>query len=97
MLARVVWADRANDDLRAILDFIATDSPNAAARYIAGLESACSRLADFPALGRRYDEFTRVLVYRNHLAFYENDIATGTVTILTVLDGRRDLERLLDR
>jgi len=32
MLARVVWADRANDDLRAILDFIAIDSPNAALR-----------------------------------------------------------------
>ena len=50
MPVEVVWLDQALDDLSAILDFISTESPKAAAKYVAGLRKGCERLRDFPLI-----------------------------------------------
>jgi len=96
MAAEVHWLDQAKRDLREILDHIALDSPYAAERYVAELQTACDRLKLFPLSGRRYDDNFRVLVFRNHLIFHSHDAESGVVSIVTVLDGRRDLARLLE-
>jgi toxin ParE1/3/4 len=97
MAAEVLWLDQAKDDLREILDYIATDNPQAGGRYVAGLYAACSRLATFPMSERRFNDEFRVLIFRNHLVFHQFDEATDIVSIVMVLDGRRDLSRLFEQ
>lgn len=95
MAAEIVWSDEAKEDLNAILDFIAEESPSAAANYVTGIIHACRKLADFPELGRRYGENFRRVVFRNHLVFYEHDPVSQRVLIIAVIDGRRDLADLV--
>jgi toxin ParE1/3/4 len=95
MTVDVVWLDQAKDDLREILDFIAQDNPSAAAAYVDGIEQACNRLADFPDSGSVYDSRFRRIVFRNHLIFYSHDAESRTASIVAVIDGRRDVSRLL--
>lgn len=96
MPAEIIWLDEAKDDVREILEYIAIENPHAANRYVSGLAEACQKLADFPLSGRRYDEGFRCLVLRNHLIFYDFDDVSDRVHIAAVIDGRRDVEKLLN-
>jgi toxin ParE1/3/4 len=95
MAAELFWLDDARDDIRSILEYIATENPNAAARYVATLIESCGRLADFPLSGRRYNADFRTIVFRNHLMFFRFDEQANEVTIVAVMDGRRDIETLI--
>ena len=44
---------------------------------------------------QRYDDEFRVLVFRN--VFHQYDEAAGIVSIVMVLDSRRDLSRLFEQ
>ena len=96
MPARVVWLDQAQDDLQAISEYIAAESPKAAAKYVDGILVACAKLDQFPRSGRSYNSHYRVLVVKKHLIFYTHNEVAGEVTITTILDGRRDIAALLD-
>jgi plasmid stabilization system protein ParE len=48
MAADIHWLDQAQDDLEEILRFISTESPKAAAKYVAAIREAAARLAEFP-------------------------------------------------
>jgi plasmid stabilization system protein ParE len=95
MQAETVWLDQALDDIKAILDYISADSPKAAARYVRELQESCERLRDFPLSGRAYANGYRCLVFRNHLALHRFDEASGVVSIVRIIDARRDIDRLL--
>lgn len=95
MAAELVWREQALDDIRAIIEYIAGDRPQAARHYVDSLGNACERLRDFPLSGRAYGPRYRVLVFRNHLAIYLFDATANTVFIARVLDGRRDIARIL--
>ena len=97
MAAKVRWLDQAKDDLRDTLDHIAVENPSAAERYVVELQAACERLAPFPLSGRRYNDQFRVLVFRNHLVFHDYDEAAGIVSVVMVIDGRRDLTRFFEK
>jgi plasmid stabilization system protein ParE len=94
MAVEIVWLDQAKDDLRKLLEFIAEENPAAAANYVAGIRQACIKLADFPESGSRHDSKFRRIVFRNHLVFYRQDIENGTVSVVAIIDGRRDLATL---
>lgn len=96
MAVRIVWSDEALDDLNAISDYIRGKSATAATKYTDAILAACAKLDSFPESGRRYNQRYRALVVRNHVVFYEYDRAERTV-IATVLDGRRDIESLLEK
>ena len=64
MAAKVVWLDQAKDDLRAILDYLHPHNPRAALDYVFEVEQSCSKLADFPLQGRKYDERYRAIITR---------------------------------
>lgn len=96
IVADIQWLEQAREDLLKLLDFIAGENPRAAVDYVQDLQLACGKLAEFPSSGRRYNETFRVLVFRNHLIFYSYEEASRLVSIVTVLDGRRDIARLLD-
>jgi plasmid stabilization system protein ParE len=99
----VEFALVAQHDLQAIVEFIATDDPVAAARVLDQIESRTASLQRMPERGRVVPELAAVgihtyrelvvgpwrLVYR---------ITGKTVYVLAVLDGRRNIEDvLLDR
>jgi plasmid stabilization system protein ParE len=96
MAADIHWLDQAQDDLEEILRFISTESPKAAAKYVAAIREAAARLAEFPQSGRAYDAKRRVLVVRNHFIFYRFDATDNEIVIVGLIDGRRDLEKILD-
>ncbi|WP_159592920.1 type II toxin-antitoxin system RelE/ParE family toxin [Chelativorans xinjiangense] len=95
MAVEIVWSDEAKEDIQRLLDFIAAENPTAAANYVRGLEDACQKLVDFPQAGRLYRDEARCIVFRNHIILYSYEEQTGQALILTVADGRRDLDTLL--
>jgi len=55
-MAKVIWAPTALNDLDAIAEYIAKDSPDRAALFVARLIDATDPLADFPEPGRLIPE-----------------------------------------
>jgi toxin ParE1/3/4 len=55
----VRWTPQASDDLQAIYDFIARDSPHYAQLTVEDLLAAIDRLEQFPLLGRHVPERNR--------------------------------------
>lgn len=95
MAAGVVWLDQAKDDIRELIDFLYPENPAAAFGYVDELERACNRLADFPLQGWQYNDRYRAMLVRHHLIFYRYENDENKVVIVTVIDGRRDLSRIL--
>lgn len=55
MAHQLLFSPRTAADLRAILDFIARERPQAARRVVAAIERAVAILADHPESGRQTD------------------------------------------
>ncbi len=55
----VRWTPQAADDLQAIYDFIARDSPHYAQLTVEGILTAIDRLEKFPLMGRHVPERPR--------------------------------------
>lgn len=85
---RVEYTDPALDDVIAITEYIARDSPLAADRVKDRIFAATDRLADHPGMGRpgRVGR-TRELIVRPYIVAYH--VRDQTVEILAVIDGRR--------
>jgi toxin ParE1/3/4 len=97
---RVRWAEVAVRDLEELVAYIATESPENAERVLARLEQRASTLETAPARGRVVPELARIgmrtwreLIIKPYRLIYR--IGGDTVTVLALLDGRRDLEDLL--
>ena len=58
-MTAVRWTPQAADDLQAIYDFIARDSPHYAQLTVEDLLAATDRLAQFPLMGRHVPERKR--------------------------------------
>jgi toxin ParE1/3/4 len=93
----------AQQDLQALLEFIAAEDPVAAERVLDRLELRVTSLKDLPERGRVVPELAafgiqtyRELVVAPWRVVYR--IGGKTVYVLAVLDGRRNIEDvLLDR
>jgi plasmid stabilization system protein ParE len=97
MTNKVVWLAGAERDLQNLHDHIASDNPGAAKRYVEALRNACRRLTDFPQSGQSFDDNYRVIIYRNHLVFHRYDATRSVVTVIRVVDARRDLSARVDQ
>ena len=96
-MARISFLARADDDLFEIWDYIAADSVASADSVIDAIASKIDHLASFPQMGPSRDDIIsggRLLVHGRYLVIYEFDEAADLVTILTVVEGSRDLTRL---
>ena len=86
---------RANVD--EICAFIAEDSVDAARRVLDALEHAFDQLAGTPGIGHRREDLTARPVkfwsVSSYLVVY--DPASAPLSIIAVLHGARDVERLL--
>lgn len=103
MKYRIVRTDKADEQLRNIIFYIAEDSGDIdiALNYLGKIENAINRLEGFPMSGSipRYSilrkQGYRVLVVERHLVFYKVDDIAKTVTIYAIVDGRREYRNLL--
>lgn len=92
---RLAYTPRARQDLIDIWCTIARDNPPAADATLDRTEAACLRLTDHPMSGRARDDIRpgmRYLVIGNYIALYR--IARGTIDLVRVVHGRRDLFEL---
>ena len=96
----VAWATIAEQDLAAILDFVARGSPAGAAKLLLRMEQKGSSLGTLPLRGRIVPELLKIQVreYRELLIgpyrlVYR--VEGARVVVLGVFDGRRNLEDIL--
>lgn len=86
----VAWSDAAEEDLRAILLYVAMDDVDAAFKLVDRLEAAGNGLARFPRRGRLgRDPGTRewVVPRTNYVLIYE--IRDNRLEIIRVMHGAR--------
>ena len=98
-MAEIRWTDEAVKWLQDIFDYIAQDSPSAAAKVVSGVYERVQSLKDFPELGQKYrseaEGDIRVLLYGHYRIAYL--IREGeSVDILGVFHGALDIDRYLD-
>jgi toxin ParE1/3/4 len=100
---RILRTDKAEDQLREVIFYIAEDSGtvDVALVYLSKIESAINQLQRFPKLGSlpRYSilkkQDYRVLVVERHLVFYRINEADKLVIIYAIVDGRREYLNLI--
>jgi plasmid stabilization system protein ParE len=97
---RVQWAEVAVRDLEEIVAFIALHSQANAERVLERIEHGSATLESTPEGGRVVPELARLgmrtwreLVVKPYRLIYRTE--GDTVTVLALVDGRRDLEDLL--
>jgi len=103
MKYKIMRTDKAEEQLRAIIFYIADDSGSVdiATTYLDKIETAINRLKDFPRSGNipRYSILRKqgylVLIVEKHLIFYKIDDEKKNVTIYAVVDGRREYRNLI--
>jgi len=89
-VTKVRWTPQAADDLEAIYEFIARDSPHYAQITIEGIIAAIDRLEQFPLLGRHVPETSQADVRELIKPPYRIVYRTGEIVkILTVFRGSR--------
>ncbi len=86
---KVVWTPEALLDRESIWDYIAADSPRAAARMDELFSKAAARLADHPLLGRagRITGTRELIPHKSYCLVYE--IAQETVWVLALVHTAR--------
>jgi toxin ParE1/3/4 len=100
-MAEVIWAEPALNDLDAIADYIALDSPDVARRLVQKIFEHVEKLEKYPRLGSKPEELKgwryRHIVEPPCRIFYRED--SGRVLILHVMRSERLLrpELLRDR
>ncbi|MED4018491.1 type II toxin-antitoxin system RelE/ParE family toxin [Sutcliffiella cohnii] len=103
MRYKILRTDKAEEQLRDIIFYIADDSGdvNIALGYLEKIEAAINRLQEFPESGSipRYSilkkQGFRVVIAERHLVFYKINEADNTVIIYAVVDGRREYYNLI--
>jgi toxin ParE1/3/4 len=89
-VTKVRWTPQAADDLEAIYEFIARDSPHYAQITVEGIIAAIDRLEQFPLLGRHVPETSQADVRELIKPPYRIVYRTGEIVkILTVFRGSR--------
>ncbi len=103
MKYNIVRTDKADEQLREIIFYIADDSGsiNIALNYLDKIEKVIGRLEDFPMSGSipRYSilrkQGYRVLIVERHLVFYKINEDKKEVIIYAIVDGRREYRNLI--
>lgn len=88
---KILWSDKALDDLECIGDYVAQDNPGAANRLVSRLWTRVAALRTHPRLGRMVpemiDETLREVIEGNYRIVYK--LGEDSIAILTVFEGHR--------
>jgi toxin ParE1/3/4 len=103
MTYRILRTDKAEEQLREIIYYIADDSGSVeiALEYLDKIEAAINRLREFPQSGSipRYSilkkQGYRVVITEKHLVFYKIKEDNKLVIIYAIVDGRREYRNLI--
>ena len=103
MKYKIASTDKAEDQLREIIFYIADDSGSVdvALSYLKRMEASINRLKDFPRSGNipKYSALRKqgflVLIVEKHLVFYKINEVKRNVTIYAVVDGRQEYRNLI--
>lgn len=103
MKYKIIRTDKADEQLREIIFYIADDSGSidVALSYLDKIEAAIRRLEEFPMSGSipRYSilrkQSYRVLIIERHLVFYKVNEDEKIVTIYAIVDSRREYKNLI--
>lgn len=103
MKYKIIRTEKANEQLRDIIYYIADDSGSVdiALDYLEKIESAINLLKDFPYSGSipQYSilrkQGYRILIVERHLVFYKVNDNERVVTIYAIMDGRREYKKLI--
>ena len=103
MKYRILRTDKAEDQLREIIFYIASDTGtiDSALEYLNKIEIAINRLQDFPESGSipRYSilkkQGYRVIIVERHLVFYKLNKEEKTVIVYAIVDGKREYRDLI--
>jgi plasmid stabilization system protein ParE len=94
MAHRIVWSNRAAQDLDSITDYIAADSPAYAGVVLKNSVNQTRILAHFPQAGRKVPEFddenVRELVVYSYRIIYQ--LQQAEALIVAVIHGKRVLQ-----
>ena len=95
-MAQVRWTQQAANDLEAITDFIALDSPHYASLFAMDVFASVERLQAFPRLGRIVPELRepdiREIILGDVLSEIDVQTAAGIVTSVITTRSVKDLE-----
>jgi|SRR4051812_43716797 toxin ParE1/3/4 len=93
MAYKIVWTERASDDLRAIVRYISRHNPAAAEGVGYGIYNRVQILVEFPESGGILREFHdsdwRQLIFRNYRIVYHLNREAKTVEIIRVWHAAR--------
>ena len=103
MKYKIIRTDKADEQLREIIFYIADDSGSIdiALNYLDKIETAIKHLEDFPMSGNipRYSilrkQGYRVLIVERHLVFYKINEDDKIVTIYAVVDSRQEYKNMI--
>lgn len=103
MKYKVLRTDKAEEQLRDIIYYIADDSGDIdiALGYLDKIETSINRLQEFPESGSipRYSilkkQGFRVVIVERHLVFYKINETDKAVIIYAIVDGRREYRNLI--
>ena len=97
MATRFIFTEEAEQQLLDILDYLATDSDEAAVRVRDAIYDAVRKIAGRPGIGHTREDLTarpvKFWTVYSYLVVY--DPASVPLTVVAVLHGARDVERLL--
>ena len=97
-MAEIVWTLEAAQWLEEIRDYIASESPLAAHKVVAGIYEKIQLLRMYPRLGQRYEPITdrevREILYGHYRIAYLVK-SEERIEILGILHGGVDIERYL--
>jgi plasmid stabilization system protein ParE len=96
----VIWVDSAKNELLEIIEYIALENQSNAKKIYQNIKNKADSLSTMPYKGRIIPEFKQfdINLYREVIEspwriMYR--IQDKTVVIMTILDGRRDVEDIL--
>jgi plasmid stabilization system protein ParE len=88
----VIWSEPAKSDLRAIYDFIASDTKYYAKKVVRDVVEKTNILKEYPWIGRKVpeidDENVREIFAYSYRILYE--IKSDKIYIIGIIHGRRD-------
>ena len=94
-MSRSTISQTASRDLAKIIDYFSNLNIEAGERFIKEFEKKCKNLADFPNMGRSYEDvapFLRGIPVDSHIILYK--VIDDEITIVRVVSRKRDLKSL---
>ncbi|MCL1472635.1 type II toxin-antitoxin system RelE/ParE family toxin [Argonema antarcticum] len=92
-MSNYILSPLAIQDLDEIYDYIASNNLDAAENFVDNVEQKCQTLAQFPNMGKSYENLLpqlRGVPVNNYVIFYRQ-VQNG-IQVVRVLSGYRDLE-----